>query len=637
MFTNFRMLPAAVFMAALIAGATTPAIAQPTSPGGSVSVYAMGLNNPRGLKFGPDGKLYVAEGGTGGTNVTTGCDQVVPPVGPYTGSQTGSRISVIDALGVRSTVADNIPSSQTSAAEGSLVSGVSDVAFIGNTLYGVLAGAGCSHGVQGTPNGVIRVNADKTWTVVADLSAFLKANPVAHPEPNDFEPDGTPYSIINVGGDFYVVEPNHGELDKITAQGQISRVIDISASQGHIVPTAMAYHNGNFYVGNLNLFPIVAGSSKIYQITPAGQISAFVSGLTTVLGVTFDDRGRMYVLENTTDNPFPTPNTGRVVRVDASGGFDVIASGLFLPTAMTFGPDGRLYVSNVGFGPPPVGLGQILAIQLPPDLPAGVTITRLADDATRLPRLVSQLPAAHATSQQASVIPVAGNSAGANGTYFHSDVSLLNWKSVSQDVLVAWLAQGQDGTNAPSFRIAVPSTGIDRNTGLISLPPTINDFVGRLGLSGIGSLLFIGVDANGQVDPQASIDTFSRIWTYQPGSQGSVSQSLSSNNFVELGTATGVASGLRRDSSFRTNAGIVNLDSQASDFTVGARGDRKSAAFTVHLPPLSMTQVPLPAGDYGNVTLGFVSQRSAIRWAGYGSSVDQITGGGWISSAVPAP
>ncbi len=61
---------------------------------------------------------------------------------------------------------------------------------------------------------------------------------------------------------------------------------------------------------------------------------------------------------------YPTPGTGRVVRVNPSGGLDVIVTGLFLPTAMTMGPDGNLYVSNVGFGPPPIGLGQILKIDL---------------------------------------------------------------------------------------------------------------------------------------------------------------------------------------------------------------------------------------------------------------------------------
>ena len=330
-------------------------------------VVATGFNNPRGMTFGPDGYLYVAEGGAAGNLSTVGqCEQAAgPPAGPgpYTGGFT-ARISKVNvANGAVTTVAEGLPSSATSDAFGDLTSGVADVKFIGSKLYALIAGAGCSHGLAGTHNGIVRINSNGTWTDVANLSAFQMANPVANPEPDDFEPDGTWYSMVAVRGALFAVEPNHGELDMITTDGQIRRIADISKTQGHIVPTAVAYH-GNFYIGNLHTFPIEDGSSKIIKITPSGEVKTVATGFTTVLGLVFDNRDRMYVLENTTGNPFPTPGTGKVLRVDPSGHVTEIASGLFLPTAMTIGPDGNLYVSEWGFGPPPIGMGQMVKITL---------------------------------------------------------------------------------------------------------------------------------------------------------------------------------------------------------------------------------------------------------------------------------
>jgi hypothetical protein len=140
--------------------------------------------------------------------------------------------------------------------------------------------------------------------------------------------------------------------------------VGISATEGHVVPTAITYH-GHFFVGNLGLFPIGEGASKIWKVTPSGELPEWARGFTTILGLTVDQQRRFYVLENTTGNAFPTPNTGRIVRLDPSGTRTVIADGLFLPTVMTFGPDGNLYVSNKGFGPPPIGLGEVVKVVVP--------------------------------------------------------------------------------------------------------------------------------------------------------------------------------------------------------------------------------------------------------------------------------
>ena len=375
----WRGLAGGFVLAALLVGALAAgAGAAPKAHTASFSTYVSGLLNPRGMAFGPDGNLYVAEAGSGGTMSTAGnadtspqsetppCRQVPGPSnghptgpGPTTGDFT-ARISRIDRHGVRHTVVDGLASSQ--AAIGADVQGVADVKFFGGRLYAITAGAGCSHGLAGTHNALLQVTQGAASDVV-DLSAYLRANPVADTtfENEDFEPDGTWYSMVRLHGAFYATEPNHQEVDRIDLNGHVSRVLDMSqeslALNRWIGPTAMTAHDGDLYFGTLSPFPITPGFASIYRLSPSGKLSLVVDDLTTVLGVAFDCSGRLYALEsmNDTNPPFPTPNqvgTGRVVRIDRNGTRTTVVDGLSFPSAMTFGPDGLLYISNFGFSSP---------------------------------------------------------------------------------------------------------------------------------------------------------------------------------------------------------------------------------------------------------------------------------------------
>jgi hypothetical protein len=259
--------------------------------------------------------------------------------------------------------------------------GVADVVFLDDTLYALVAGGGCSHGNLGHPSGIAQVNRSTgQWQLIANVSAFLKANPTKYESPDDFEPDGTLYSIIAADGVLYTVEPNHGEVLSVTKGGTIKQVIDISASEGHIVPTSIVEYFGSFYVGNLNLFPIDPQWARVLTISKPGfngdlapgfgsdgqgyHIVNSKAGFTTVVAVDFGPDGLLYVLELSDAPGLPTPGVGKVVRVERSGDIEDVVTELTVPTGMTFGTDGRLYISNFGAAPP--GQGQILRVHVVP-------------------------------------------------------------------------------------------------------------------------------------------------------------------------------------------------------------------------------------------------------------------------------
>ena len=52
------------------------------------------------------------------------------------------------------------------------------------------------------------------------------------------------------------------------------------------------------------------------------------------------------------------------------------------------------------------------------------------------------------------LIPAAGSVAGANGTFFRSDITLVNLSSHDQNIKLQWLPQGTSATSSITITIA---------------------------------------------------------------------------------------------------------------------------------------------------------------------------------------
>jgi hypothetical protein len=229
------------------------------------------------------------------------------------------------------------------------------------------------------------------------------------------------------------------------------------------------------------------------------------------------------------------------------------------------------------------------------------------------------------SSDFAFAFPISGNVAGAFNTFYRTEITLINYLDVDQNIAVAWLPVGQDNTDGP-FQYFTLAAGEYAS---------YNDFVGTvLHQTGLGAILVIAYDADGNIDEEAEIDGTSRIYTAS-NAGGTSSQTFPSVSLVDsLDSLTAVALGLRHGNGFRSNAGVLNLDTVAHRWTVfGGNGGE----FTINVPALSVVQAAVP-GDFptsnGFLVLGFEPEADGFAWSAYASSNDNVSGDGWVSRAT---
>lgn len=342
--------------ARLVLGIVISAAALAAAPAAqsSITVVMTGLDNPRGLAIGPEGALYVAEAGRGGTGPCVFLAGVAQ-IRCYGPSGAVSRLW----RGEQTRVLTGLPSHASATGE---ANGPVDVSFQG------LGGAHVTIGLGGTPEEreefgpagalfgtLVRAPAFGRPRVVADLVQYEADN-----NPDGGIVDSNVYGLLAGPGARIVTDAGGNSIISIGANGNMSTLATLpSRSTGRstdAVPTAIVKGpDGAYYISELTGVPFAAGAARIYRLVPGEEPTIFLTGFKTAIDLDFGPDGSLYVLEHAS-SPVFFGGPGRVIRVTPDGNRTDVVTGLTRPTSVVVDRDGTIYVSNRGIS---VGIGEV--------------------------------------------------------------------------------------------------------------------------------------------------------------------------------------------------------------------------------------------------------------------------------------